>query len=241
MPIFLPFLALISLSGHAWSENIGWVSFRGPGYVVTIDDETGAYGGYAWSERVGWMKLMGDRGKFCTATEGGDCADSVVNANSGGWNGTVKFKGANYGVTIAGDDTSGCHLTGYGWGSDVVGWLKFKGAKYGVKLDRCIVPIEPPKTYDISCSFNAGPKVLIAPQKSARLTWECQDADACRILPTVGIVPPVSGGETVYPPRTTVYMLKCTNLGGQHFDIEKTVTVVKSAICEINPADPGCE
>jgi len=50
------------MSGYAWSENIGWISFRGPGYGVDID-----YGdhmccpcnedlfGYAWSENIGWI------------------------------------------------------------------------------------------------------------------------------------------------------------------------------------------
>lgn len=236
----IPLVVLVSLTGHAWSENIGWVGFSGPGYQATIDSESGAYGGYAWSEHVGWVKLSGDRGRACAATEGGDCSN-VIGANAGGWDGIIKMAGANYGPRQEGNKETGCYLSGYAWGSDVVGWLKFKGANYGVKLAECITPAVPPRTYDLSCSFNAGPKVLVAPQKTSRLTWSCSDADECRILPTVGTVSSISGGVTVTPPRTTKYTLQCGNDGGQSVEIDKTVTVVDSDICEINPATPGCE
>lgn len=233
--------ALVGLNGHAWSENIGWLSFRGPAYQVTINDETGAYGGYAWSEHIGWVKFAGDRGRVCSATEGGDCSN-VISNNSSGWDGTIKLAGTTYKTEIVGTPATGCSLTGYAWGSDVVGWLKMKGSNYGVTLDRCIVPPEPPKTYDLSCSFNAGPRVLIAPQKTARLTWACTDADACIISPSVGTVTPASGGGvTVAPKSTTTYTLHCKNNGGQSVDISKKVEVVKSQLCEINPADPSCE
>lgn len=238
--LFIPLFALVSLSGHAWSENIGWVGFAGPGYQATIDEETGAFGGYAWSENVGWIKLTGDTARVCSATEGGDCS-SVISPNSGDWDGIVKLKGATYGPKVVGTVASGCSLAGYAWGSDVVGWLHFNGPTYKVGLAKCILPVEPPHVFDLACSFNAGPKVLISPQKTSRLTWECQDADECRILPTVGkLADPSRGGVTVTPPRTTIYTLKCGNEGGQSVEIAKTVTVIKSQLCEINPADPSC-
>ena len=238
---FLPVLALVGLNGFAWSENTGWLSFRGPAHQVTIDEETGAYGGYAWSEHVGWVKFTGDRARVCSATEGGDCSN-VISSNVSGWDGTIKLAGATYKTEITGTVETGCSLTGYAWGSDVVGWLHMKGAGYGVNLEKCIVPPEPPKTYDLSCSFNAGPRVLVAPQKTARLTWECTDADVCKIAPSVGTVTPASGGGvTVRPASTTTYTLHCENDGGQSVDISKKVEVVKSQLCEINPADPSCE
>src|SRR3989344_5608840 len=238
---FIPVLALVGLNGFAWSENTGWLSFRGPAHQVTIDEETGAYGGYAWSEHVGWVKFAGDRARVCSATEGGDCSN-VISSNVSGWDGTIKLSGATYKMEITGTVETGCALTGYAWGSDVVGWLHMRGANYGVNLDRCILPKEPPKTYDLSCSFNAGQRVLVAPQKTARLTWECSDADMCKITPGVGTVTPASGGGvTVRPASTTTYTLHCENDGGQSVDISKKVEVVKSQLCEINPADPSCE
>ncbi len=237
----IPMLALVSLSGSSWSENIGWVNFSGPGYRATIDGETGALGGYAWSDRLGWMKLAGDTGRMCSATEGGDCSN-VISSNSGEWDGIVKFKGTNYGAKITGTKETGCTLTGYAWGSNVVGWLHLNGAQYGVALDECIVPTELPHIQSLSCSFNVGPKVLIFPQRTARLTWDCTDADRCRITPAPGVVTPATGGAvTVRPLRTTPYILKCDNDSGQSVEIEKIVTVVQSRLCEINPADPICE
>lgn len=41
-----------NLSGYAWSENVGWISFHG----VTIYKE-GNFSGYAWSENVGRLKF----------------------------------------------------------------------------------------------------------------------------------------------------------------------------------------
>ncbi len=237
---FLPVVALIGLNGYAWSENIGWLSFQGPAHQVTINDETGAYGGYAWSSHIGWVKFAGDRARVCSATEGGDCSN-VISSNVSGWDGIIKLAGATYKTEITGTAETGCSLTGYAWGSDVVGWLKMKGANYGVNLERCIVPPEPPKTYDLLCSFNAGPRVLVAPQKTARLTWSCNDAERCRISGVGTVTPASGGGITVAPKSTTTYTLHCENDGGQSVDISKKVEVVKSQLCEINPADPSCE
>ena len=68
-----------NVSGYAWSENIGWISFNslncdGDGngfsdgipncppagtpianYGVDVDLITGAFSGYAWSENIGWI------------------------------------------------------------------------------------------------------------------------------------------------------------------------------------------
>jgi len=42
------------LSGFAWSEVTGWISFR-IGHSRVYLDETGQFYGYAWGENVGWM------------------------------------------------------------------------------------------------------------------------------------------------------------------------------------------
>ncbi|MCX6356171.1 MAG: hypothetical protein NTZ78_14910 [Candidatus Aureabacteria bacterium] len=42
------------LSGYAWSEVTGWISFRTSHSRVYVD-ETGQFYGYAWGENVGWM------------------------------------------------------------------------------------------------------------------------------------------------------------------------------------------
>lgn len=236
----VPLLALVSLNGYAWSENIGWMRFSGPTHQVSIDDQTGAFSGYAWSEHAGWIKFNGDRARVCSATAGGDCSNEI-SENVSGWDGLIKLSGPGYATTIAGIDDTGCYLSGYAWGSDVVGWVHMKGRGYQVNLERCIVPPPPSRTYDLSCSFGAAPRRLIAPQRTARLTWQCQDADECRIIPGIGTVSALSGARTVAPPQTTTYALRCSNAAGQSADIAKTITVIRSQLCEINPADPRCE
>jgi len=51
-----------NVSGWAWSENIGWISFNnttgggGVNYGVNIGSD-GIFSGYAWSENIGWISF----------------------------------------------------------------------------------------------------------------------------------------------------------------------------------------
>jgi hypothetical protein len=49
-----------ALSGYAWSDTIGWISFSGasPAYAVS-EDTSGNLTGYAWSDNIGWIKFGG--------------------------------------------------------------------------------------------------------------------------------------------------------------------------------------
>ncbi|MDP3934684.1 MAG: CARDB domain-containing protein [Candidatus Giovannonibacteria bacterium] len=129
-----------NLSGWAWSENIGWISFNstnqggGANYGVTVNSG-GNISGYAWSEHIGWISF----------NEDSDCPQSpcspklnqqngevsgwakVLVAQGNGWDGWIHLRGSNYGVSV-----SACNWEGYAWGSDVVGWVHFKGTNYGV-------------------------------------------------------------------------------------------------------------
>jgi len=49
-----------NLSGWAWSENFGWISFASTTpvtYGVTVATSTGEFDGYAWSENIGWISF----------------------------------------------------------------------------------------------------------------------------------------------------------------------------------------
>lgn len=144
-----------NLSGFAWSENIGWISFNnttGGGsvnYGVNIDPATGDLSGYAWSENIGWIKfdpighypsLPNNSAKLdittnqitgwaraCAGTVNGDCTGA---SRTDGWDGWIKMtgtalNGSGYGVIRS--SGANCGLAGYAWGSDVVGWISFKG------------------------------------------------------------------------------------------------------------------
>lgn len=56
------------LSGWAWNDNYGWVSFCGGGgadpncpgstaYQVSINPNTGLFSGYAWNDVIGWISF----------------------------------------------------------------------------------------------------------------------------------------------------------------------------------------
>lgn len=128
-----------NLTGWAWSENVGWISFNstnqsgGANYGVTMDSG-GNVSGYAWSEHVGWISFNESTGcpqspcqpKLNRAT-GEIFGWAKALAASGGWDGWIHLKGSNYGVTV-----SACAWDGWAWGSDVLGWIHFKGSNYGV-------------------------------------------------------------------------------------------------------------
>lgn len=139
-----------NVSGWAWSENIGWISFNstnqggGANYGVTVASN-GNMSGWAWSENIGWISFNENSGcpttpcspkldrntgvisgwaRACAGTVAGDCSGAT---RTDSWDGWIHLKGSNYGITV-----SGCSWDGYGWGSDVIGWIHFKGPNYGV-------------------------------------------------------------------------------------------------------------
>ena len=141
-----------NVSGWAWSENIGWISFNCTNegtcgtvdYGVNINDSTGVFSGYAWSENIGWIDFspvgpypetpnysacldLPGSGQTCDGV--GDNKTSgwarVLNAQDG-WDGWIKLKG------IAQDDSpyvvfrnDSNELEGWAWSDMVVGWISF--------------------------------------------------------------------------------------------------------------------
>ena len=251
-----------SLSGYAWSENIGWIKFQGPNasYGVAIDETTGALSGYAWSENLGWIKFnpagpypaapthsaaldLNDNivkgwARVCSGAESG-CAGRA-SLRAAGWDGWIRMAGDDWGISQAGNQTSGCFLNGYAWGSTAVGWIKFGGQNYQVLLDQCVTPTQSPPTSNLGCTFTASPTRVIAPNNTSRLSWSCTDAVACAISPGLGSVNAAAGTRNVRPSQTTTYTLTCNDGGAGEVSYSRTVTVIRSTICETIPWFPGC-
>ncbi len=112
-----------NVSGWAWSETIGWISFNNltdgssVDYGVKIENPTGNIAnitGFAWSENIGWIKFnptgpypeapnYSARVDMSTREISGwarACAGAVnpdcsggTNPNSGGWDGWIKLRG----------------------------------------------------------------------------------------------------------------------------------------------------
>ncbi|OGG53424.1 hypothetical protein A3H16_03355 [Candidatus Kaiserbacteria bacterium RIFCSPLOWO2_12_FULL_53_8] len=121
------------LSGYAWSDTIGWISLNGSTYGLSVATN-GDISGYAWSDNVGWISantsdLSGCPSNPCRAKLNGNNLTGWLkalaggSAQSGGWDGFISLSGSNpnYGPKFE----SGSDLTGYAWGSTVVGWVDF--------------------------------------------------------------------------------------------------------------------
>jgi hypothetical protein len=104
------------LSGYAWSEHIGWISFNSADLIgcpsgaceakVDLTSTGTVCGGAGWV--CGWARALVD---------------------GGGWDGWIKLRGtatdgSPYGVWL--DTSISPHeFKNFAWGSDVVGWISF--------------------------------------------------------------------------------------------------------------------
>lgn len=52
-------IAKASVAGNSGGWK-GWIKLKGPGYAVSIDSETGEMSGYAWSDELGWISFRDD-------------------------------------------------------------------------------------------------------------------------------------------------------------------------------------
>lgn len=125
------------ITGYAWSDNIGWISFNcsdtgtcgTSNYGLSIAAD-GTISGYGWSENIGWVSANAADVAGCPSapcTPAISVATGAVTgwlralANGDGWDGWIRLSGPGYGPML---DTTG-KFSGYAWGSDVVGWLSF--------------------------------------------------------------------------------------------------------------------
>lgn len=245
-----------NLSGWAWSETIGWISFNstnqggGANYGVNVANG-GNMSGYGWSEHIGWISFNDSAGcpsapcqprmnpgtgevsgwaRACAGTVNGDCTGA---SRTDGWDGWVHLRGANYGVSVA-----GCQWNGYAWGSDVVGWIHFRGANYGVdgSGDACLSVGPPP-----SASLTADPNSINLGDSST-LEWTCTNSNLAAIDQGVGTLCDTrpnpdgcdNGTTSVSPISDTTYTLTCTGPGGLDTDpASVNVTSVLSPAADI--------
>jgi len=145
-----------NVSGFAWSDNVGWISFNSfsdnslVNYGVSVDiNGTGDFSGYAWSDNVGWIDFAPTSGYPEEPNHGAHLEEDdtvtgwarVLSADSNGWDGWIKMsdesdpKWAGNGVRLVGED-----FIGYAWGSDVVGWIDFNPGTGGVSINLGNIP-----------------------------------------------------------------------------------------------------
>lgn len=141
------------ITGWMWSDNIGWISLNcsntdtcanngGVDYGV-VQNTDGSWSGYGWNQNIGWLDF--DAG--CPNGVAGTCSAQVVgnsllgwakfisgNHTQNGWSGWVSFSSQNdHDFLTPGlqpsassnysSDVADPAVTGYAWGSTVVGWI----------------------------------------------------------------------------------------------------------------------
>lgn len=186
-----------SLSGYAWSSNIGWISFNsantgagsGAAYSVDIATTTGNFSGYAWSSGVGWISFQDGDASHSNPTinlttgavTGWARVLSAIGSNSG-WDGWIKLSGTNHaspdlsgkgGVTFNKDTGA---FTGYAWGSDVVGWINFD-ANMGIDVT-CPTCVTIVQNSSPTCTLSVNPSTPVPyTGGDITLTWNNTSAD----------------------------------------------------------------
>jgi hypothetical protein len=208
-----------TISGYAWSENVGWISFNPGDWVDCPPGATGCnLSSYNNTFSSGWGRALS-----MTGTGGMD--------NSGGWDGWISLGGSGYGGTIGTTDIKSqlgiadvtFEVSGYWWGSDVMGWIDLnsdqagpnfsKGGVYKSDFNKSKLTLIPSKTTVLSgdtvdftwsiTSFNA---------TSCTGSGSGTDTDWTN---TKTISPAASSGSysNIHVPvdATTIFTLTCTN------------------------------
>ncbi|MCK5490638.1 MAG: SBBP repeat-containing protein [Candidatus Pacebacteria bacterium] len=184
-----------NVTGFAWSENIGWISFNSnncdldgdglnnDGVIGCLNDGSSniSYGvsldlnlvsptfnelsGYAWSENIGWISFEPLDVAGCPS--GGNCQPrlvgtefygwaKVLSSNGDGWDGWINLNyrncdtdggiGNGFVDVVCGGDNIGDSVVDYkvsltypdlenwAWGDDVVGWICFNSISPGCDL-----------------------------------------------------------------------------------------------------------
>jgi len=190
-----------NVSGWAWSENIGWISFNclnlgtcgAVNYGVNINPSTGIFSGYAWSENIGWLTFNESELSGCPVSPCRAWIDSSNNvqgwaralAYGGGWDGWIRLRDTNYGVWLD-TSTSPQEFRNWAWSDMVIGWISFNcknqnsctTSNYKVFLT---TPLnQPPVVTSTSDSQNPcawGTIPQVASGLSVTLSWTYSDPD----------------------------------------------------------------
>lgn len=237
-----------TITGSAWSSNIGWISFDAPSVAGCPSGLCKAYvernadGTYKEIDGVyvikGWARVCSVFASGCSgplrdiAPESGGAALDIYR---GGWDGFIGLQTNDaipWGITI--NPQTGI-LSGYGWGSTVVGWVSFNGVKTTfVEAQTPVVtltanPIEVPKSGDtttltVQASFIADATSCRQNTWNTNLTMT-QQSDGTWL-----------GTSSVAVPKETIYSVTCSGKKdpkGVVATATATTTVYVKVMCPI--------
>lgn len=191
--------------GAGWIQFKGQAQ-NGANYGVVVNTANGNMTGQAWSENYGWLSFdvdplgtLGCPAAPCQANV--NLSTGVVTGwarftagppgTSGVWNGWVELKGtatdgAAFGVTY---NSATREFSGEAWGENDIGWVRFKGTAtngnpYVVKADADIIP----QTATIN--------VTVSPASPASGTWSIAPGGITGTGAGTRTVTPASGGTS---------------------------------------------
>jgi len=176
-----------NITGHAWSEHYGWISFNG-------------------ADLAGCAPAMAQANRTGNALQGGArilaIRDAVVAGNAGGYDGCIDLSYATV-------DATNSTLNGHFWSSDL-GWIDVDLVQVGVP----IVNLELEDTPGVWVNGDAGPITSKREPSDLNLRWTSTDAASCNSSWS-GVVG-VNSNDTIsgVGRGTHVYTLTCTNSNG---------------------------
>lgn len=234
-----------NMSGYAWSDTIGWISMS----RVTMADD-GVLTGYGWSENIGWVKFGGLSGfpsasgntqtnakiDMATGKASGwaracyGMAASVMTDPNNSCSGASRIDGSDGWISLAGGTKYGITLdkntgkfAGYGWGSDVIGWVDFSAVTY--LSDAIDKPLTDPASltfqgYKTSAgSSTASSTVSIKSGDKVTLTWASTSLNNCMSFSSNnesawpnGAAQNANGNKEVSPTAQTTYEIHCKDV-----------------------------
>ncbi len=230
-----------NVSGYAWSSTIGWISLNctDPGTCATVDygvkvDTTqsptaGTMDGYAWSPHIGWISFRASDTANCPQTPCTPRIDLTTGAVTGfakalagspssGWDGWIRLGGNGFAMNPG----TGV-LTGFAWGSTVVGWVNFNA----------IVQLSPNQPV---LSLVASQTQLPNPG-TVDLTWTSLNVQPSSCSAPWTVATTASGTEAgVQVNQTTTFTITCT-ANNAPISASVTVTVVAATplVLQANP------
>ncbi|MDB5254870.1 MAG: hypothetical protein JWL92_246 [Candidatus Nomurabacteria bacterium] len=214
-----------TITGYAWSPNIGWITFGDPSCPTS---------GCTPGARVAWKSdgtaTISGWARACSVYVA-NCSGTLTDAAyTGTWDGYIALDsntgggtGGAWGLSIDANKS----ITGYAWGSEVMGWINSINASIYSGL---------------TVQLTASPTSISAGGSSTLtiIASTIDNASACSIDKGVGAVPMHQSGSgwtgtvSVSPANTTAYTASCIKSGKTATD---TATVTVSYF--VSPASPG--
>ncbi len=199
------------LVGWAWSSNIGWIKFGElSGFPTTSGAAAGVNAKIVGDQVTGWARACAGTvksGDSVTAPiEVGDC--STMTSRPDGWDGWIELSGSKH--LISYNPSSGA-ITGYAWGSDVVGWVSMYNLFATTDCGGATCTPSPSPSASASCSLTSE---QLGSSNQYRLRWNT-NPPAVNVTSCTGVNFSTDDnliGSTIVTPAAggTTYTLMCT-------------------------------